>query len=353
MNDKHTFGAVVGTGFIGAAHVEALRRLGRMMMGVVGPTPAAGREAAEALNVARSFDTLEEMLDDPMVGVVHVTTPDALHYLHCRQALDAGKHLLCEAPLATSSSEAADLVRIAAGKPVAVGVCCSARYYAMNREAARRIGSGGLGEVYHVTGSCRHDGGPRAAADAAGRWLDLVQFVTGLHVEALCAEVRTFQPVSPPPVGEPTSAGVGDFAGVLLRFGSGAAGCLSVSQVSAGRRNRLAYEVAGSRAALAWDSDRTDELWLGHRDGPCALLPRDPALLDPALGPYAGYPGGHGEGFSDAYKHLFRSFYEYVEAGDFAAEPPFPTFADGHRAARLAEAILASGRESRWVDVAG
>jgi predicted dehydrogenase len=151
--------------------------------------------------------------------------------------------------------------------------------------------------------------------------------------------------------GEPVAIDTEDHGSVLLRFRGGATGCFSVSQVAAGRKNRLVYEVAGSRASLAWDSERPNELWLGHRDLPNAVLTRDPALLHPAVRPYASYPGGHNEGFPDTFKQLFRAFYDYVEAGDLAAPRPFPTFADGHREVLLCEAVLASHRERRWVEV--
>src|SRR5262249_50478188 len=123
-------------------------------------------------------------------------------------------------------------------------------------------------------------------------------------------------------------------------------------QVCAGRKNCLRYEVAGARGSLAWNSQRPDELWLGRRDSPSLVLPRDPALLHPAVRPFAFYPGGHNEGVAHTFKGLFRALYEYIEAGDRSGPAPFPTFEDGHREVALCEAILASHRERRWVDVA-
>ena len=382
MSDSHLFGGVVGTGFIGPVHIEALRRLGRMMLGVVGSTPERGRAIAHRLNVAKAYDSLEQMLDEPMICVVHLATPNRLHYKYCRQVLDAGKHVLCEKPLAMTSAEAAHLVQIAGALPIAAGVCYNVRFYPLNMEAKQRIADGELGRIYHVTGSYQQDwllhdtdfnwrvlaeeGGPlRAVADIGTHWLDLVQFVTGLNVESVCADLRTFLPTRrrPPagsvetfrtdaaPAGEEVAIDTEDFGSVLLRFAGGSTGCFSVSQVSAGRKNRLAYEIAGAKEAMAWDSERPNELWLGRRDQPNALLVRDPALMRPSSRPYANYPGGHHEGFPDTFKQLFRSFYDYIDAGDFRAPAPFPTFADGHREALLCEAILTSHRERRWVDV--
>ena len=384
MSDSHLFGGVVGAGFIGSVHIEALRRLGRPMLGVVGSTPDGGRAVAERLNVAKVYDSLEHMLDDPMIAVVHLATPNRLHYKQCRQVLDAGKHVLCEKPLAMTSAESAGLVRIAGALPLAAGVCYNVRFYPLNLEARQRIADGDLGRIYHITGSYQQDwllydtdfnwrvlaeeGGPlRAVADIGTHWLDLVQFVTGLRVESVCADLRTFLPTRRrPPSGsvetfqgkpgvpaesEEVAIDTEDFGSVLLRFSGGSTGCFSVSQVSAGRKNRLNYEIAGSKAAMAWDSEHPNELWLGRRDQPSAVLMRDPALMHPSARPYANYPGGHHEGFPDTFKQLFRAFYDYIDRGDFRAPAPFPTFADGHREALLCEAILTSHRERRWLDV--
>jgi predicted dehydrogenase len=380
---EHIFGAVVGTGFIGPVHIEALRRLGRPMLALLGSTPERGRTMAAKLNITRIYDTFEELLDDPLISVVHLTTPNRLHYVQSRQAIAAGKHVLCEKPLAMTSAESSQLVALATKSPVATGVCYNVRYYPLNLEAKQRIADGQLGTIFHVTGSYFQDwllydtdfnwrvlaeeGGPlRAVADIGTHWLDLVQFVTGLKVQSVCADLKTFLPTRRRPVGsietfaakfgvagqtESVAIDTEDHGSVLLRFHGGATGCFSVSQVAAGRKNRLQYEIAGSRAALAWDSERPNELWLGHRNLPNANLPRDPALLHAEVRPFASYPGGHNEGFPDTFKQLFRAFYDYIEVGDMTAARPFPTFEDGHREVVLCEAILTSHRERRWVDV--
>ncbi len=373
-------GAIVGTGFIGPVHVEALRRLGRPVCGVLASSPQRGQTLARRLNVPRAYASLDELLADPDVQVVHLATPNRLHHEQCRRVLAAGKHVLCEKPLAMTSAETAELVALAGRSGLACGVCYNTRFYPLNLEARQRIATGQLGRVYHVTGSYLQDwllhetdfnwrvlagegGALRAVADIGTHWLDLVQFVTGLTVESVCADLRTFLPTRRRPPGavetfqgpagesEPVAIDTEDYGAVLLRFRGGASGVLAVSQVSAGRKNSLRYEVAGSRSALAWDSERPNELWLGQRDAPSAVLPRDPALLDASVRPYANYPGGHNEGFPDTFKQLFRAFYDHIEGGDPTAPAPFPTFADGHREVVLGEAILQSHRERRWVDV--
>jgi predicted dehydrogenase len=373
----------VGTGFIGPVHLEALRRLGVPVAGVLGSTPAKSRHAAATLGVPRGYADFAELLADSAVQVVHLASPNRLHFEQCRQAIAAGKHVVCEKPLAMTAAETAQLADLAAAAPVVTAVCYNVRFYPLCLEARERIAAGQLGSVYHVTGSYVQDwllhdtdfnwrvladqgGALRAVADIGTHWLDLVTSVTGLKVVRLCADLRTFLPVRQRPGGsvetfrsagpqtaEAVAIDTEDFGTVLLHFDSGARGSFHVSQVTAGRKNCIRFEIAGSKAALAWNSERPNELWHGLRDRPSELLLRDPALLAPAVRPFANYPGGHNEGFPDTFKQLFRSVYDYIGHGDFRAPRPFPTFADGHREVVLCEAILQSHREQRWVEVPG
>jgi predicted dehydrogenase len=375
--------AVVGTGFIGPVHVEALRRLGRTVVGILGSTPEKSRTAATALDIPKAYVDYQELLDDPAVNVVHLASPNRLHFEHCRLALAASKHVLCEKPLALTAAETAQLTALAEQTPVVTAVCYNVRFYPLCLEVRQRIAAGQLGAIYHVTGSYVQDwllydtdfnwrvlaeegGALRAVADIGTHWLDLITSVTGLQVSHVCADLHTILSTRQRPLGsvetfqsktqpvretEPVAITTDDYGSVLLRFGGGARGCFTVSQVTAGRKNCLRFEIAGAKGTLAWDSERPNELWLGHRDRPNEVLLRDPALLQPAVRPFANYPGGHNEGFPDTFKQLFRAVYDYIEAGDWKAPRPFPTFADGHREMVLCEAILRSQREQRWVEV--
>jgi predicted dehydrogenase len=372
----------VGTGFIGPVHVEALRRLGVPVLGVLGSSPQKTQAAAAAQRISKAYTSFDELLADPGVSVVHLASPNRFHFEQCRQALAAGKHVVCEKPLAMTAQETAELVALVERTPRVAAVCYNIRYYPLNLEARQRIAGGQLGRVYHATGSYEQDwllyetdfnwrvlagegGALRAVADIGSHWLDLVTFVTGLDVEAVCADLHTFLPTRCRPRGgmetfqgkttavretEPVNVTTEDYGSILLRFRDGAAGAFTVSQVTAGRKNAVRYEVAGARHALAWESERPNELWLGHRDRANEVLLRDPALLDPEARRFADYPGGHNEGFPDTFKQLFRAIYDYIESGDMRASRPFPTFADGHRAVVLCEAILRSHRERRWVE---
>jgi predicted dehydrogenase len=375
--------AIAGTGFMGPAHTEALRRLGVNVIGILGSSEAKSRQAAEALGLTRAYRNFEELLSDPSVNVVHITTPNRFHFAQASAALRAGKHVLCEKPLAMNSRESAELVALARQSGFAAGVNYNIRFYPLCIEARERIARGELGHVLSVTGSYVQDwllyptdynwrvleseGGPlRAVADIGTHWLDLAQTITGLKVEAVCADLKTVYPTRQRPEGEvETFTGkveaqantqaveitTEDQGGLLLRFADGARGALWVSQVTAGRKNCLRFEIAGSQSALAWNSEQPDELWLGHRDRANELLPRDPGLMSAAARRFTGYPGGHAEGYPDSFKQCFRAFYDYIATGDFTAPQPFPSFADGHQEILLCEAILRSHREQRWIEL--
>jgi len=374
--------ALIGTGFIGPVHVEALRRIGVPVVGILGSSPERSRQGAAALGIARAYASLDELLADAAVQVVHITSPNAAHYEQARRSLEAGRHVVCEKPLALTSSETAELVRVAERSGKVAAVNYNIRFYPLAIEARERVRRGDLGAVYHVTGAYVQDwllratdfnwrvladqaGTTRAVGDIGTHWLDLLTYISGRAVEAVCADLATFLPFRQRPVGsvqtftsggppaETTSVQIEteDYASILLRFAGGGHGVLTVSQLTAGRKNSLRYEIAGSDGALAWDSERPNELWLGHRESPNELLLRDPALLSEPARAAASYPGGHNEGFPDTFKQLYRAVYADIRAGRPAAEPTYPTFADGHREAILCEAILRSHREQRWVAV--
>ena len=379
--------AVIGTGFIGPVHVEALRRAGVEVRGMLGSSATKSIEAAKRLGLGRAYQDLDELLKDESVDCVHITSPNCAHYEQASKCLKAGKHVLCEKPLAMDSTQSAKLVELAKQTGLAAGVNYNIRYYPLCIEAAQRRRQGELGKIYHVTGSYVQDwlfhqsdfnwrvmaeaaGSLRAVADIGTHWLDLVYAITGLNVEAVCADLQTVFPQRDRPVGGvetfsgksqagdrqpddtyPVDIDTEDFGSVLIRFQGGARGVLYVSQVTAGRKNCLRWEVAGSNQALAWNSERPNEMWIGHRDQSNQLLTRDPALMHDRAAYFASYPGGHNEGFPDTFKQLFVDFYQSIDDASHAAQPSYPTFADGHREILLCEAILTSACENKWVNL--
>jgi predicted dehydrogenase len=375
--------AVIGTGFIGPAHVEALRRLGVEVTGIAGSSPERARPKAQALNIPKVYDTWEALVADPRVDVVHITTPNYLHYPMAKASIEAGKHVVCEKPLAMNSEESAELLHMADEAGIVHAVNYNIRFYPICQEAHARAARGDLGDIYFVRGSYLQDwllydtdwnwrlepklgGSLRAVADIGTHWLDLTGFVTGLRVQSVLADFHTFIPVRKKPtthidtftgkevtveefVEQPIHTE--DYATVLLTYDTGAKGVVTVSQVSAGRKNRLSFEIDGSKTAMAWDSERPNELWIGLRDKANELLMKDPSLLTPDARASAAYPGGHNEGFPDSFKQLYRAVYSAIEAGQPDGPAGFPTFADGHEEILLCEAIERSARDSTWVPV--
>ena len=373
--------AVIGSGFIGTVHIEALRRLGVRVHGLLEVSPEHGAKRAADLGLPGAYGSMEEMLADERVEVVHVTSPNALHFPQVCRILAAGKHVVCEKPLATTSQESAELVRLARDAGVVNAVNFNIRFYPLNQHLARLVADGGLGEVRLVTGHYFQDwllldtdwnwrldsaegGLLRAVGDIGSHWLDLASFVGGIRIESVMADLATFVKVRHQPAGPvetfsteraantiPREMVTDDAATILLRFANGARGAVAISQVSAGRKNSLQYEIDGSTAAAAWDSERPDELWLGRRESPNELLIRNPALMNAPGAAAASLPGGHVEGFADTFKALYRAVYADVAAGGPAERPAYPTFAEGHDEMLVNDAVARSAREGRWVAV--
>jgi predicted dehydrogenase len=376
--------AIIGTGFMGVAHTEALRRLGVDVVGVAGSSPERARAKAAKALLPPVYDSVEALLADPAVTVVHVTSPNHVHASQVRAALDAGKHVVCEKPLAVSAAESAELVERAAAAGVVNAVCFNLRFYPQNQNAAALVATGAIGEPRFITGRYHQDwllrdtdwnwrldsqrqGALRAVADIGSHWLDLARFLTGQEVVEVFADLHTFIPERNHPMGDVETFGAAtvdagverlresmvsdDAAGLLLRFDGGGRGVCSVSQVSAGRKNTLEWELDGSESALAWRSEDPEHLWIGHRGRPNEVAAKDPAVMTAAGIAAAGYPAGHVEGYPDTFRALFAAVYRDVAAGEPSASPGYPTFADGHDAMAVCDAIADSARTGSWTKV--
>jgi predicted dehydrogenase len=374
--------AVIGSGFIGTVHLEALRRLGLQVRGLLEASLELGDRRATELGLPRAYATVDDLLADPAVEVVHVTSPNALHYPQVAAILGAGRHVICEKPLAVTSAESADLVSRAAESGRINVVNFNLRFYPLNQHVRELVADGAIGTPRLITGHYFQDwllfdtdwnwrlepeqgGALRAVGDIGSHWLDLTGFLAGDRVAAVMADLETFVKVRKQPTGPVLTFSTEratetidreirteDVATILLRFESGARGLVAVSQVSPGRKNSLRYEIDGSTAAVAWDSENPDELWIGRRDEPSQVLLRNPALMGPAGAAASSLPGGHVEGFADTFKSLFRAVYTDVAAGRPSERPPYATFADGHEEMLVCDAVAESARTGRWVDVA-
>jgi predicted dehydrogenase len=374
--------AIVGTGFMGRVHLEAVRRVEFVeAVAVVGRNAEAAERLGQGFSIPTITSDYHDVLRDPAIDAVHICTPNAQHFPMAKEALQAGKHVICEKPLATNVEEGEELVALAERQGLRNCVCHNLRYYPMVQQMRGMREDGDLGEILAVQGTYFQDwllydtdwnwrvdakaGGPsRCMADIGSHWFDMAEHVTGLRVTSLCADLQTFhrtrkQPkhsvetfsnkVLGPEDYVETAVDTEDFGAVIFRMGERARGSMTASQVSAGRKNRLSIEICGLRASVAWNQERPDELWAGHRDTANQLFVKDPSLLKPAARSYADLPGGHSEGYDDTFKQVFRRFYASIAAPDEARD--YPQFADGVRQLNILNAALESNRTRGWIDV--
>lgn len=380
-----TNAVVVGTGFIGPVHVEALRRIGVHVRGVLGSSPEKSQQAAQSMNLEVAYPNYQAIIDDPEVHAIHITTPNDTHLSMSKQALLAGKHVICEKPLAMNAAETAELVELAKAHPNLVGaVNYNKRFYPLVQHARDMVQSGEIGEVRLTRGGYLQDwllydtdwnwrlvpeqgGSTRAIGDIGTHWMDLVGFITGLQITELLADLHTFIPVRRKPkqalatfAGKEAAAAAEydeihinteDVGAVLFHYSNGARGTMNVSQVTAGRKNFCNFEIVGSEATLAWDVENPNHLWIGRRDRPNEVLIKDPSLMSANARYYNSYPGGHTEGFDDSFKQLYRAVYDYIHAGNYTAPKPYPTFEDGHQEVILCDRIVESHQQRGWVRV--
>ena len=373
--------AVIGAGFVGRAHIEALRRLAIPIQGVLGSSVSKTQETCRTLGINRAYKSMEELGDDSSVDVIHICTPNHLHFTQAQSALQAGKHVMCEKPLAMNTQETAALVKAARKLKKVGAVTYNLRYYPLCQEAHSLVKQGAIGDPRIVHGTYLQDwlfypddwnwrldpklgGAMRAVADIGTHWLDLICWITGRGLKVLCADLATVIPARQRPRGpietfkksdntaaKPVRMSTDDYGSVLLHFEGGMRGVMTVSQVSAGRKNRMWFEIDGSEGSLAWDQEQPNLLWIGSRKEANRYLIKDPSLMSPEARGYAAYPAGHAEGYPDTFVQLFKDLYAYIGAGDFKAERPFPTFETGHYEVKLCELIALSARLRRWVTV--
>ena len=371
--------AIFGTGFMGRVHTEALRRLGNVeVAGVAGRTLDATRRFANDLGIDWATADYSELLADKDIRAVHICTPNSLHYPMAAAAMKAGKHVLCEKPLASTVSEAEEMVSMAAQKNLANCTLYNIRSYPQIQNLRRLCEAGEFGDIYVVQGTYSQDwllydtdwnwriesGPSRTFADIGTHWCDLVEHVTGLRMTSLCADLQTFHKTRKKPKGsvetfsgktlQPSEYNVvdidtEDFGGILFRMGPRTRGALTVSQVAAGRKNRMFVEIYGSQASAAWTGEQPDELWIGHRNSPNESIIKDPTLLRGEARTFADLPGGHSEGYDDTFKQTFRRFYRRV--ADPSSPVEYPTFLDGIRQMKILDSVIESSRKSAWVDI--
>jgi predicted dehydrogenase len=372
--------AVLGAGFMGKVHSEAIRRLGFVdIVAVAAVSDEEARGFGNAIGVDRTTSNYKELLADPTIDAVHVCTPNSLHAPMSKEALLAGKAVLCEKPLTMNVQEAEELVRIAKEKNLPNCVNHNLRYYPAVQQIRDMVKNGDLGEVLIVNGTYFQDwllydtdynwrveraanGDLRAMGDIGSHWMDMIQHLTGLKITALCADLATFHKSRKKPnhavetfTGKKLNEAdyteipmdTDDFGSVLVHLGDRARGNFAVSQMSAGCKNRFQFEIFGTKAGVAWNQERPDEIWMGARNTPNSLIVKDGSLFYPHAAGFADLPGGHSEGYDDAHKQVYKRFYKKV--ADPSAEIDYPTFEDGLWGMRLLAKVLESSQKGGWV----
>jgi predicted dehydrogenase len=374
--------AIVGTGFMGKVHAENVRRLGNVeIAAVVGSRPETARKFAESAGIPIATDKLKDVLENGEIAAVHICTPNVDHYPMSLAAIEAGKAVLCEKPMTMNVDEARRLVEAAKKKNAVNCVQHNLRYYPVVQQMRQMIAHGDLGDILIAQGTYSQDwllydtdwnwrldsksnGKLRVMGDIGSHWMDMIQHLTGLSISAVCADLATFHKTRKRPKGsvetfsgkklhpgeyEEFPIDTEDFGMVLLRLGERARGAFTVSQMSAGRKNKFAFEIFGTKAGVAWNQEMPDQLWIGHRNEPNQLIVKDGSLFYPEAAAFADLPGGHSEGYDDSHKQVFKHFYARV--ADPAAPIDYPTFEDGLHGMILLERVAESAAKRAWVEV--
>jgi predicted dehydrogenase len=370
---------IFGTGFMGRVHTEALRRLGNIeVVGVAGSSMDRARKFADEVSIERATGDYRDLIADSEIDAVHICSPNSLHFEQTMASLAAGKHVLCEKPLASSVEEGRKMLTAAKERNLAHCTLYNVRSYPQVQQMRQMRLAGEFGDIRFVQGTYSQDwlfydtdwnwriesGKSRTFADIGTHWCDLAEHVTGLEITSVCADLETFIKTRKKPKGPvetfkgkdlrpdeytPVSIDTEDFAAVLFELGGTARGCMTASQVSAGRKNRLFLEVYGTKCSAAWDAERPDELWIGRRDRRSEILLKDSVLFEEKARSFADLPGGHSEGYDDTFKQTFRRFYHSV--ADRSAPVEYPTFEDGIRQLQVVDAVVESSIRHGWLEI--
>lgn len=375
---------VIGLGFAGKAHLEAIRRLGFVdVVAICENGKEFARKKADEVYVEKAYYNYDDLINDPDIDVIHNCTPNNEHFIINKKIIEKGKHVFTEKPLALNSQESAELVQLLYKHKVVNGVNFNYRMFPLVQVMKEKVKSGEIGNPYLVHGSFLQDwllyetdynwrldekvgGKSRAIADIGSHWCDLSQNVLNSKITEVFADlatiipirkkskmaVETFKTADSNSEFEDVPMTTEDYGAVMVKFANGTRGIFYVSQVSAGRKCCLSIEVDGSKTSLAWSQEECEKLWIGSREKPNCYTLKDPALLSDSTKAMASLPAGHSEGWADALKNNISSFYKSIlNVQDDAGQCDFATIRDGHNIMLIVDAILESNEKKQWIKV--
>ncbi len=370
---------VIGIGFIGRVHVEQLKRIGSIdVVAIVNDINA--KEIAKELSVDKYYSDYKEMIDNEKLDCVHICTPNFTHYEIAMYAMERNINVVCEKPMAINHKEALEMTAYAREKGLVNAINYHCRFYPMIYQMKKMRENGELGEIYSVNGGYLQDwlffkndynwrliskfgGMSRAFSDIGTHWIDSVKFISGMTIKSLFADLTTFHKTRKKPKGpvnsfekagensdayEEYQVDTEDYAVVLFRFENGAIASCNISQMFAGKKNQMQIGIAGSKSSVMWNSEKINSLWIGRKDKPNMELVKDLSLMDPETAKAQSYPGGHVEGFGDAFKHNFIQIYKAIGGEEYKS---FATFEDGAYEMYLVDKIIESNEKKAWIDL--
>ena len=373
---------LIGTGFIGKVHLEALARIGGVqVVSVTDTNKKMAEESAAMYRVPNVAVDANEIIRNPDIDVIHNCTPNKYHFNITKEALLTGKQVLSEKPLSMTLAEAEELVDLAEKKKAVTGVHFCYRYYPVVQEMAAQIKNNKMGDVRLVTGTWFQDwlskdtdyswrleksesGYSNITADLGSHWFDLIQFVTGLKVKEVMGDMKTIIPVRKKPKRQVVAfekaadleydevqMELEEYSAVLFRLSNDAPGSFTTSQVCNGKKSDTEFQIYGKDNSLAWNHNKSNELWIGHRDKPNEILIESPLIQSEETRQYATLPGGHPLGYHDAVLNMFKDFYKAVKNNSSDAGSDRPTFRTGYEEMKILDAIVRSVKEKTWITV--
>lgn len=361
---EHLKAAVIGVGFIGKAHIEALRRIPNVDVVAIVDSFNVEEKAAQ-LGVPYAFSDYKEMLDTCHPDCVHICTPNFTHKEIALAAMERGVHVICEKPMASNADEAAVMVEASKKYDKICALNFHNRFYPASFQMKKMVEKGELGQIFDLSGGYLQDwlqyktdfswkilsakcGKTRVTADLGSHWFDLAEYVSGQKIKEVFAEFKTIYPERMNGR-EAIPVDTEDYSYVLLRFDGGATGMAEFSGVFSGKKNQTVLRVAGTEASLEWDNEKVNDILIGHRNEPNGLLTKDPNLMDPDVAKIISYPGGHAEGFPDAFKQNFTAIYQAIRGKNSVNQ--FATFKDGLHIMRVCDALYESVHTGSWIPV--